>query len=871
MRKETAMHRVATTAVLLIVLFASPVLAGEFEDKFHKAYAQEVVEGDVKGAAAVYLDLMGETDAPAAIRAEAKFRFAVCTVLLGRADEARVHLAELIVAKDTPKDLRIRAEEYRDAVSGIGIGTELEKKLQTLVFDLGRESPLGNVAAYRDFEIIGKRSVPFLRKLLHHTDKNLRTHAWRMLCRMDEPGMAEDWKPEYGLYGVPFCQDVTNYLKARPEELAVFEKRLLGFGDKSIAMLANMQPKPPFSLEFVTTLAKGEMHRKLAFNILYNAGEKEARYAQVREWILSDDADLSTRASNWLVPAPQEKYATDELFPIVVRRIMEQGITFQKHGMDSRKNGLKGWCWRMPLPLLLSTLEELVAAGENWEKKALVNPLGTGLADELAYGLDGRLEDETELSRYLSLLERWATVELARNADLRKRGYNHGAHPRQGLMSHFRSVLGKLPEKQESAFLASIVTGEAKDRIDKTGWKDLLEVYDSRDVRILGAAIKAATQKDRRILVQMLPYTRGIAGRSEEDLNREQAKAVLDLAPTIEFRALDTLMKRYAELACALPVVEARKNLSELLQRALTENADSRRVIMKMSYGGYSFPPGFLFERVMPVVAGVWDRLSADEKSAHLYGFLRLIEEYRRGNRVEPDGARDALAAFIRARYTDLGANLFRTLIGYPELFPPEQWIPKAPENANFVQFRIPQETTDRISRALGKDLATLNGPGMSLINRASIEIRREIYTRGLAVKDRRVRQLFVDRISPTTGHPVTVETLENTLAAVLAEEDPDLHELSKLANIVLSLRPSKKLFPAASKLLTSGDRDAILVGIRIAGALGREDLVPDLSKLLDSMDQGIRTAAKKAIDSINDLARLKREAILKEKGVIPK
>ena len=68
------MKTLAITTLLLLVL-AAPSFAGEAEDKFHAAYAQEVVEGDVKGAALVYLALM-EDDSASAPRRDSASRSA---------------------------------------------------------------------------------------------------------------------------------------------------------------------------------------------------------------------------------------------------------------------------------------------------------------------------------------------------------------------------------------------------------------------------------------------------------------------------------------------------------------------------------------------------------------------------------------------------------------------------------------------------------------------------------------------------------------------------------------------------------------------------------------------------------------------------
>ena len=175
------MNRTMLTSVTCLLFAASSALAQETDadTRFHRAYEQEVVEGKVADAARVYLEMMRDEKVPERLRAESKFRFAVTAVLLGRADEGRAYLAELVKDATTPETLRARAAEYLDAAKGIGVGSELDKKLQSLVFDLARIAPndtsnMGVPAPYRDFEVIGRQSIPFLRQLLQHSDPALR-------------------------------------------------------------------------------------------------------------------------------------------------------------------------------------------------------------------------------------------------------------------------------------------------------------------------------------------------------------------------------------------------------------------------------------------------------------------------------------------------------------------------------------------------------------------------------------------------------------------------------------------------------------------------------------------------------------------------
>ena len=102
-----------TIAILLVtaLLFAgSPAWADEDADatRFHDAYVLEVIEGKVAEAARVYLALLGDEAVSKRLRAEARFRFAICAVLLGRADEARAHLTALLDDPDAPPAVRKR-------------------------------------------------------------------------------------------------------------------------------------------------------------------------------------------------------------------------------------------------------------------------------------------------------------------------------------------------------------------------------------------------------------------------------------------------------------------------------------------------------------------------------------------------------------------------------------------------------------------------------------------------------------------------------------------------------------------------------------------------------------------------------------------
>jgi len=862
------------TAAFALLLVAAPALAGgEAEQKFHQAYALEVVEGDVKGAALVYMELMRDGDATAAIRAESKFRFAVCAVLLGRADEGRAHLTELIEDPDTPDGVRKKAEEYRAAVAGIGVGTELTKKLQSLVFDLGRASPYEKVDAYRDFEIIGKPSLPFLRKLLRHPDRNLRMHAFRLLCRMDEPGMAAYWKPEFGLVRGAFSLDLTPNLTRRPEELARFEKRLLGLGDDAILHLASMSPAPSFSLDFVRALAANEKWRATALKFIGRAGEAGAKHALIGEWITGEDEALSRATSLWLLQYGAKKVpedlATPPIFRAVVSRLAGPGLSYSPLRVANTARNLQNLARAQSGAELVEALARVIGAGEKWEGSPFLNPVGWGLAQVLAEALDSKLDQDVDLALYSSLLDRCVVVERKLQEEFRKLGHSRMPVPDSAMINHYVNIVKALPEDRATAEVVRLLELHLPGSSGVGHWSALFNpVGSARSVRILVAAIRSVPPVLQGDLVNLLPFVthRPTAG----ELARAQAEAVIELTPVLGGGTLKRLLRRYPSMVLALAPAEARENLLALLGLLPRLDGDQRAQVLRVASGSHDSTPGYIGGIVPPVAARVWDQLTPGERRVFLGQMLNALDTHSRGHHDLGEG-RAVIGKFLRARYGDLDANLFHLLYPFPDLFPPEEWIPLAPPSTRMAT-KTSQEENDRIARALSKDVATANAAAIEFIgNYASPALRTEIFERGLALEAGEARRRFVFRLHYRFGGPAGVPAIEKTLAAVLAGESPDLAEVYHLARILLALRPSSKLFPAARLLLGSGNRAQKLTGIHLAGSLGREDLVPDLTKLLDSMDVDLRTKAKEAIDSIRDVVRIKNEQKLREAGMLPK
>ena len=350
------------------------------ETRFHDAYVLEVIDGKVADAAKAYLALVEDERTPPRIEGEARFRFAVCAALLGRPDESRARLASLVADPATSPDLQTRARTYLDALQGQEVGSEPEKKLQSLVFDLARAPLAGPDAVppvYRDFEVLGDKAVPFLRGLLHHPDVTLRAHAFRLLCRMREPGMGAAWTPEIGVgsRGSWFGIDVTSYLNAQPNEKEAFEKNLLGRSDSEDASALRVlagRADFHFSRETVRALAAREGVKELAPALLASPMGDGADL--IRTWLEGDDPVLATAAAEQVYAAARNGAAKGPLpapLPEVLAPVFREGWS---HAYPTRET--LGWlASAAPTSEVLDALAALLQAARSWSRPANTNPL----------------------------------------------------------------------------------------------------------------------------------------------------------------------------------------------------------------------------------------------------------------------------------------------------------------------------------------------------------------------------------------------------------------------------------------------------------------------------------------------------------------
>lgn len=867
------MNRLPGTLLLALILLASPAFAEDVdaETRFHDAYVQEVIDGEIADGAKAYLALVGDENVPTRIRDEARFRFAICTVLLGRPDEGRMQLAAIVANERTPANLRERAQAYLDSISTLGIGTELERKLQSLVFDLGRSQPSNmEVPAYRDFEIIGEPAIPFLEKLLQHRDVNLRRHAFRLLIRLGAEDLVERWTPEIGIWRDGFNQDLTNrYLATRPEELARLEAKLLVLDDQTLKRgLGRFLLRPSWSLDFVRALAVREALRPLAFGYLRQAGNRDERWAFAHTCILGEDESLRDAACDWALDqdeGPPDEMA-DVLWPVFLRRLAARKEGWSaRSNLGSRSGNVEVWAKRVSTSLLLASLEELVTLGETWPEGERGSPLQDGLASLLTGVFAERPLETTELDTYEALVRRWIRAVAPTLLPLQPRV---AAHMRP---TPLRNLIERLPDERATAFVRWLFEGPAYER---AGWfVDDLAIERLEDVDLLLEAVKAVDPDQREVLVGRLPRFR--SSSPSEEIARAEVEALPAFLRLTSASKLDGPPGRGWRLASMVNLVGRipdevlSKALRSLFETAVEMEENTPKALFdrivdfrSQTAEGLRRRTSFLVRFVLPAIDALIDARVLDlSVPFRRYVLQRALFPLRNQYGFE-EGDRERLAAYVLRNQDDLKDTDLHVLASHPDLFPLEAWLPAAAANALTHQLPLRPAQVDPAMKALTADVSKINQAVLAvLVQFASAEVAKEVVDRMLASEDATIRHRAVGALHSVTGYPATPAGLETALASLLAEEPVDLADLARIALLLAKIQPSERLLPAAKLLLGSDEKKDRVQGILLADRLGREELVPALARLLDSLDADLRDRARQAIGAIREIRRFKEEA----------
>lgn len=850
------MRTAVAVAVLVCAAAAAPAQDADAETRFHRAYEHEVVDGKVADAAREYLAMMEDAKVPERLRQEAKFRFAVTAMLLGRADEARVHFAALAADATAPETLRARAGEYLDAAKGVGVGNEIDKKMQALVFDLARGTTPTD-AAYREFEVIGKRAIPFLRQLLQHEDAAIRGHAFIVLCRMRVSGMVDVWNPEItrdGYAAIAF----NGYLHDRPDDRAAFERKLLALDDAVFQDAVDTEYiRPAYSADTLRAFAARKLPATTLLAVFPSAWTEETD--RVRgEWIQSDDAALSAEATlsylAFVKSLPEGKIALrTDLFPAIVARLETMPLaSMPVYGTGQKVmptqlavDGLSRIASLMPAETILDVLAKIVERGAA-APAGDSNPLRSGVVHALASALDRR-DPKAELPpRYGEILKTWGAAAS-------KQGYLEW----QQFQPHLGNALWRMPTDAATALAVWAVTMPLKG-INPRDLANAVPGSRPQDVAVAMAAIRAADGEMRSWLLNQL-------GPGNSQPTAEYAREYLRVLPELVRMWIASGQNQnwppvgsFLPLIRTLPADEARDRFTEMAE-AVAEVPDVNKRSQSLTVYLLGIPPqnqedrsAYWTEVALPALDRVWSKLDAVDRRSLLSNILSLLSNGPRNAAL-----RTAIGKFVAARYGEVADGSAPFIAQAPDVFPLTEWVPNVCPDSGVTNngARVPVERADPAVRALTEDRSAVNAAVLVFLRQsASPAVGREIADRLLrTAPPDRVRLMLIAMDSAST------DALEEVLKRTLAQPNPDIGTVGLLVSRLEDRRPSEELLPAIRLLLRSPGY--VPSAVQTAKSLGSEALLPDLAGLLDSMNPGVRNLAKDAIDSIVALRKLKEEA----------
>jgi hypothetical protein len=850
------MNRTRVVAILAALLALAGVSGGQEpgpEARLAEAYVQEVVEGQVAEAAKVYLDLLGDDAVPPGVRAEARFRFAVCAVLLGRADEARAHLATLLADAEAPAALKARAQEYARTVDGLGVGSELTRKLESLVFDLGRVSPIhyqGVPPVYRDFEIIGPAAVPFLRKLLAHPDLELRRHAFRILLRMGADGMVEAFTPEIGVWA-QMAEEAGQWLKGRPGQAAAFEKVLLALPDGEFTRaVGHADQFGPLTETFLRAVA--DRVPDSAPGLVDRLGSHEGEMALLIEWVRSDVDGLARGAARVLVDrlgrGTLGEVPPPELFPTALERLVE-GFKVWRGAGGYLDPALSRWADAVPAAAVLDWLEaafEQLRTEKDTDSRKL---LGVA-ANTLLSKLEGRLEDPGDPARGAAILLRRAEEIDAFVRESVKHGYRPN-EPDDPFVAGLALLMRALPETERREFARRVLCVEGRENAGR--YAGIFAPFGEEDLPDLLALWPSLP---RTVQSALLPKVfAGDPTTWEEGKARRFLAAVPDLMRPADAATRKILLETaLSKLLYRLPVEEAATTLVRL--RESTREFDAYQTFQRF-VAKTSFPP-FLPAAIPALLPLADDALRTDLLNVS----LAWLEAARRGEIQVPEAVRDGLARVVLSSLPEIPVVIWWEEVNCdPVRFPPTEWVPRAwPPSELLGTKQKPPLGGDQ----LAIDRAAEQLAGREEVNASILVFIKRCASPGLATKlaedllRRGGRSLL--EVHGYLGPLMRPEVVEEELGRILAGEAPDLELVAALTVDLGDRHPSERLFPAVRALLGSDDKDLLLTGIRLARRLGRPDLLPALATKLDSLDPEIRDEAKAATDAILELDRLRKQ-----------
>ncbi len=788
---------------MLILLLT--LLGQDFETKYHDAYVLEVVEGKPAEAARAYLDLLRAEALPPKLKFQARFRVAVTFALLGRPDEARARLAELAADEETPKSLLPQVAEYRKALESAGVGSDLEKRMEELTYGLGR-SIKDPPDEYRDFAIIGAPAIPFLRKLQKHTDAALREHAFRLLCRMDVGGLGGEWEPKWG----EALAELGHYLVRHPGEVPAAEAKLMDLPDVGAIRALDAFLLVPLSDGVIERLVARPALREWVIRL-------KVAQRHYGRWIRDGDPALALQVVQYydamLKGDKKGAIAFDPaLFPFVWRRLV---------GVPSGGNSLTGFARRVTAEALVAAMDEMLTLAAEWEEPAEGSPLSNYLIYVVAYALPA---GEVDPARFAALLDRWSRLG--------------GGGAAESVLPLYAKVIGALPDAHALEIARSMAGSPVRSQL-------LLDNLLLASLpRTLAALEATAGQRREQIANDWL-------GRISNSLHPDYRRAVLGsvarILPLLSEGQTAGLSQLVPAFADGVEPEVARQAVLAVLGGLRAPNLGTRDIHATRLIAGQGSAEQLQRWRnrvivpLLPQFAALADErlrtTAVSQVLALVHGLPPLDDEGKRG-----------VAEFLRAQPHWCGnPSVFAAL---QEFYPPEEWIPRVnPSNWRTVGVRDP----DRVAAALAASAASPTFSVVAFISqcageRVSSETLAAMFLRAGPAEAR----YFAEAVRP--------EAIRERLLLLCQDRSAPASTVTVLARDLAERAPSESLFPVLKWLLASGDREAIAEGVALSQRLGREEMLPDLQSLLDSMDVALRNSAKQAIDSILELRRLKAE-----------
>ncbi len=813
-------------SLLALLPLALPLAAQEKDaaTRYHEAYVLEVIDGKIAEAAKAYLALEGENGSPDRIRRQAGFRFAVCTALLGRADEARARLAALAATDGLDPKLRAQVDEYRRALEGVAAGSALQARLDDLLFKLGRASSNAvnfTPNAYRDFQILGDKARPFLNRLLGHSDEIVRRHAFRVLLRMNEPGMMKHWKKAYYPQG---NFDVRDYLQHNPSEIVVFEKFIRAGNPLARAVVKRIGGNRigwsaaalrRIGITFPRTAAQAAMEQ---------IGNQEID-ALVDQWLRSGKAIAPNTALVYLErinlikhnPA-NRRFLDKDRFPHVVAALASHG------------DGLRVYADAMPVRLVLAAFAARV-------KRDLATSKGQTPAQIMADSLSSRTLEPGPRDRFRDLLVGW----------IERSG---GAH-RVGASLRAAGA--------GDAVIRKLLAGPLRHQAEALA--DYVDFKNPEDIESLGMLLRHTGAGGRSLVYA---FERATAG----ELARDVRVAIARHGPAwlAHDSSTQSLAFRIVKAAIGLSDEQIKACLLRCVAAAQESTPSHRQRVLGAWFAPRSAPRANEFQvaHVLPHRDLVLAQLRDSERTVLVE---LLVAQWQSNPLVQKRLPGVAKTILDNVEYLSSPARA-NSLAREPTIFPPADWyhrvrilvpLPNATLAAAAVSLKAhPGKARPKlVSAVLQGILVEKHVKSFSASNlQRHADLLRVLFRTGDAVTITRLASI-------ATTSNVSAQAVREALTKLLAAKNSetfDLAAVGHLAMVAAEIEADSTLVPVAATLLHGKQAKHVKVGIRLARSLAKPELRGDLIALLDSPDANIRNAAKEALEAIAEWQRFREK-----------